>query len=125
MSSLLYVSYSSKLTKEEKLSIDRSVLQNRLAVRKFPKKVCVKGKVVVITTTLGILVLFFGIENVDEIRLSKLHQAPIMKVEHPENSLDELFKVRGEDLTPLAKVLFKIVLIWTLGKKYPNRRLFA
>jgi hypothetical protein len=37
-------------------------------------------------------------------------------VEHSENSLDGLLEIRGEDLNPLTKVLFKIVLIWTMGK---------
>ncbi len=149
MTALLYVSYSSKLTKEEKLSIDKSVLENRLAVRNFVKKVYGKSEVSVITTTLGILILFSGIENVDEIRLGTLPQVPIMKldsridsakfvsrnvvsqnertfiqisqidktcVEHPKNSLDGLLELRGGDLNPLTKVLFKIVLIWTIGK---------
>jgi hypothetical protein len=136
--------YSSKLTKEEKLSIDKSVLENRLAVRNFVKKVYGKSEVIVISTRLGILILFSGTENVDEIRLSTLPQVPIMKldsridsakfissnaisqnkrtfiqisqidktcVEHPENSLDGLLELRGEDMNPLTKILFKIVLI--------------
>jgi hypothetical protein len=149
MTALLYVSYSSKLTKEEKLSIDKSVLENLLAVRNFVKKVYGKSEVTVISTTLGILILFSGIENIDEIRLGTLPQAPIMKldsridsakfvlsnvvsqnertftqisqidktcVEHPKNSLDGLLELRGGNLNPLTKVLFKIVLIWTIGK---------
>ena len=64
--------YSSKLTKEEKLSIDKSVLENRLAVRNFVKKVYGKSEVIVISTRLGILILFSGTENVDEIRLGTL-----------------------------------------------------
>jgi hypothetical protein len=65
MTALLYVSYSSKLTKEEKLCIGKSVLENHLAVRNFVKNVYVKSEIIVISTTLGILILFSGIENVD------------------------------------------------------------
>jgi hypothetical protein len=149
MTSLLYISYSSKLTKEDKLSIDKSVLYNRSAVRNFVKKVYGKSGVIFISSTLGILILFSGIENVDEIRLGTLPQVPLIKldsridsakfvssnlvsqdertfiqisqidktcVEHPENSLDEFLELRGGDLNPLTKVLFKIVLIWTMSK---------
>lgn len=57
MTSLLYYSYSSGLSKEDKLAIDKSVFENRLAVSKLLKKVHGKGKVVVISTALGILKL--------------------------------------------------------------------
>jgi hypothetical protein len=82
MTSLLYISYSSKLTKEDKLSIDESVLDNRLAVRNFVKKVYGKSGVIFISSTLGILILFSGVENVDEIRLGTLPQVPIMKLQN-------------------------------------------
>ena len=57
MSALLYYSYLSKLTEAEKLTIDKEVSGNRVAVIKFVKKVYGKGKVIVISTTLGILIL--------------------------------------------------------------------
>lgn len=53
----LYISYSSNLTEEEQLDIDRSVLENRRAVIKFAKKVYVNGKTIVISTAFGICVL--------------------------------------------------------------------
>lgn len=57
MTALLYISHSSKLTEDEKLDIDTSVLENRVAVLKFVKKVYVKGKVIVISTAFGIFIL--------------------------------------------------------------------
>ena len=45
MSALLYYSYSSKLTGAEKLTIDKKVTGNRVAVIKFVKKVYGKGNV--------------------------------------------------------------------------------
>lgn len=39
MTSLLYISYSSKLTEAEKLIIDKKVGENRISVSKFVKKV--------------------------------------------------------------------------------------
>jgi len=149
MNALLYVSYSLKLTEEEKLTIDKSVLQNRLTVKKFVKNVYVKSEIIVVSTTLGILILSSEIGNVDEIRLNTLFQPPIIKlgsridspkfvfndvifpnektfiqilqidktcVQNPENSLNELLKIRAGNLSPLTKVLFKIVLIFSMGK---------
>ena len=149
MNSLLYVSYSLKLTEEEKLTIDKSVLQNRLTVKKFVKNIYVKSGIIVVSTTLGVLILSSEIGNVDEIRLNTLFQPPIIKlgsridspkfvfndvislnektfiqilqidktcVQNPENSLNELLKIRAGNLSPLTKVLFKIVLIFSMGK---------
>lgn len=148
MTALLYISYSSGLSEADKLAIDKSVFENRLSVRKFVKKVSVKSKRIVISTTLGILILFSVIENVDAVGLPPMPQAPIMKldsrvgsvkfvsssvipqnkitfievsqidktcVEDTENNLDRLLEVRGGDLSPLSKVLFRILLIWTMG----------
>jgi hypothetical protein len=52
----------------------------------------------------------------DERTFIQISQIDKTCVEHPENSLDELLKLRGGDLNPLTKVLFKIVLIWTMAK---------
>lgn len=57
MTALLYISHASKLPENEKLDIDTSVLENRVAVLKFVKKVYGKGKVIVISTTCGIFIL--------------------------------------------------------------------
>jgi hypothetical protein len=53
-----------------------------LAVRKFLKKVRVKGKVVVISTVLGIMIFFSGVENVDAMGLTRMPQAPIMRLDN-------------------------------------------
>lgn len=44
------ISHTSELSEVDKLAINKSVFENRLAVRKFLKKVRVKGKVIVIST---------------------------------------------------------------------------
>lgn len=79
MTALLYISYSSGLSEADKLAIDKSVFENRLAVRKFVRKIHGKGKVVVVSTALGILILFSGMGNADAMGLTPIHQAPIMK----------------------------------------------
>ncbi len=79
MTALLYISYSSGLSEADKLAIDKSVFENRLAVRKFVRKVHGKGKVVVVFTALGIVILFSGMGNADAMGLTPIHQAPIMR----------------------------------------------
>ena len=69
MNSLLYVSYSLKLTEEEKLTIDKSVLQNRLTVKKFVKNIYVKSGIIVVSTTLGVLILSSEIGNLSLIHI--------------------------------------------------------
>lgn len=143
MTALLYISYSSKLSEADKLAIDKSVFENRLAVSKFVKKVSGKSKVIVISTTLSILILFSGIEKVDAIRLSTLPQAPIIKLDSrvgsvkfvsskliPKNkktlqidktcvkNLDRILDLRGGDLSPLSKFLFRLVFIETITQGF-------
>lgn len=57
-----------------------AIVKNRLAVRKFLKKVRLKGKVIVISTALGIITFFSGVENVDAMDLTLMPRAPIMRV---------------------------------------------
>ena len=82
MTSLLFISHTSELSEVDKLAIDKSVFENRFAVRKFLKKVRVKGKVIVISTALGIMIFFSEVENVDAIGLTPMPQAPIMRLDN-------------------------------------------
>jgi hypothetical protein len=154
MTALLFYSYSSKLTEAEKLTIDKEVIGNRVAVIKFVKKAYVKGKVIVISTTLGILILVSTPKNVDAIGLSTMPQAPMMRqstesvpsyarltvekqnkiiflknervpqsdriyFDLPENhisTVDELVKLRGGDMSPLTKALFRLMMIWAMSQ---------
>ena len=81
MTLLFYISHSSKLTEEEKLDIDKSVLKNREAVIKFVKKMHHKGKVSVFSTEFGIFILVSTPKNASDIGFGSpsMHQAPIMK----------------------------------------------
>lgn len=81
MTSFLFISHTSELSEVDKLVIDKSVFGNRLGVRKFLKKVRVKGKVIVISTAFGIMILFSGVENVDAMGLTPMPQAPIMRLD--------------------------------------------
>ena len=79
MTALLYISHSWKLTEEEKLNIDTLVLENRVAVIKFVKKVYVKGKVIVISTAFGIFILVSTPKNTEGIGVPLMLPALIMK----------------------------------------------
>lgn len=80
MSLLLYISYSSKLTEKEKLDIDTSILENRVAAIKFVKKVYGKGKVIVISTILGIFILVSTPQNAEGIGV--LLTSPVARMRH-------------------------------------------
>ena len=156
MTAFLFYSISSKLTEEEKRDIDRSVLKNRVGVSKFVKKVYGKGKVIVISTTFGIVIFCSGIENSNAIGLSAMPQAPVMRQsteivpsyekltvekqnkisflknervpqsdqiyfdlsENRISTVDKIVELRGGDMSPLTRVLFRILLIWTMGQGY-------
>jgi len=79
MTALLYYSYSSKLTEAEKLTIDKEVIGNRVAVIEFVKKVYGKGKVIVISTAFGILVLVSTPKNAEGIGVPVTPPARIMR----------------------------------------------
>lgn len=72
MSALLYYSYSSKLTEVEIIKIDKEVVANRLAVSQFVKKVYGKGKVIVISTALGLFILVSTPKNANAIGVTFL-----------------------------------------------------
>ena len=57
MTLFFYISQSSKLTEEDKLDIDKSVLENREVVIKFVNKMYHKGNVNVLSTAFGIFIL--------------------------------------------------------------------
>lgn len=153
MTSLLYISHSLKLTKKEKLNIDTSVLENRVAIIKFAKKVYVKGKVIVISTAFGIFILVSIPKNVEGIGVPLTPPAPIMAhspevvpryarltvkkqdkitflknervpqsdqtyFDLPENlisTVDKIVELRGGDMSPLTKALFRLILIWVMS----------
>lgn len=81
MTALLYYSYSSGLSGAEKFAIDKSVFSNRQAVWMFLNKVPGKSKVIVISTTLVVVILFSGMQNVNPMGLSPLPQTPIMRLD--------------------------------------------
>lgn len=156
MSALLYYSYSSKLTEAEKLTIDKEVSGNRVAVIKFVKKVYGKGKVIVISTTLGIVILVSTPKNAEGIGVpvTPPSPAPIMRhstevvpsyarlsvekqdkitflknervpqtdqiysdlSENHISTVDKIVELRGGDMSPLTKALFRLILIWAMGQ---------
>lgn len=67
MFALLYYSYSSKLTEVEIIEIDKEVVGNHLAVSKVVKKIYGKGKVIVISTALGLFILVSNPKNANAI----------------------------------------------------------
>ena len=119
MSALLYYSYSSGLSEAEKLAIDKSVCDNRQAVWIFLNKVQDKSKVIVFSTTLGIVVLFSGMRNVGTIGLSVLPQAPIVildtrnsytnvgrsRISIHGRKQDKVLFLRNRDLPPFVYVV--------------------
>ena len=66
-----------RIKRNGKVSIDNSVYDNRLGVRKFLKKITGKGKVVVVSTALGVLIFFSGMETAHGMGLSPMPQTPI------------------------------------------------
>lgn len=154
MTALLYISHSSKLTEDEKLDIDTSVLENRVAVLKFVKKVYVKGKVIVISTAFGIFILVSTPKNAEGIGVPLTPSAPIMRhstevvpsyarltvekqdkitflknervpqsdqiysdlSENRISTVDKIVELRGGDMSPLTKALFRLILIWSMGQ---------
>jgi hypothetical protein len=82
MTSFLYISYSSGFSEQDKFNIDKSVFKNRLAVRKFFKKIRVDRKLIVISTALGMMILFSKMENVDAMGLTHMPKASIMRLDN-------------------------------------------
>ena len=155
MTALLYYSISSKLTEAEKLTRDK-VSGNRVAVIKFVKKVYGKGKVIVISTTLGIVILVSTPKNAEGIGVpvTPPSPAPIMRhstevvpsyarlsvekqdkitflknervpqtdqiysnlSENRISTVDKIVELRGGDMSPLTKALFRLFLIWAMGQ---------
>ena len=146
---MTYFNYCIGLSKAERQIVDKEVFLNRI---KFFKK----GKVIVISTGLGIVILFSGMENVEAIGLTAMPEAPIMRstefvpsyakltvekeekisfvrkeevreidqtyfdlFDLPENrtkTVNELVKLRGGDMSPLTRALFRLLLIWAMGQ---------
>lgn len=79
---ILYLSYSSVLSETDKfLQITQFLsFENRLGVRKSLKKVAGKGKVVVVSTALGVLIFFFGMGTAPGMGLAPMPQTPIPKM---------------------------------------------
>jgi hypothetical protein len=73
MSGLLYISYSSGLSEEDELIIDKLVFENREAVcifvRNIPSNVKDKTKRLIIVISLATVVWFSGLESVEAIGL--------------------------------------------------------
>jgi hypothetical protein len=78
MTSLLYISHPAKLTDDEKRYIDTSVLENRVAVRKFVKKVYVKRKGIFIGTVFWIFILVSTPKDAKGIGMLSTPSAPII-----------------------------------------------
>jgi hypothetical protein len=74
MTALLFISYSSELSEADKLSIDNSVFENRLAVSKFVKdsscNVKAKTKRLIIVISLTSVIWFISLESSEAIGLS-------------------------------------------------------
>jgi hypothetical protein len=66
-----------RIKRNGKVSIDNSVYDNRLGVRKFLKKITGKRKVIVVSTALGVLIFFSGMETAHGMGLSPMPQFPI------------------------------------------------
>lgn len=156
MTALLYISHSSKLTEEEKRDIDTLVLENRVAVSKFVKKVYCKGKLIVISTAFGILILVSIPKNAEGIGMPLTPPVPAPIIRHSTESVptyarltvekqykitfiknervtqtdqlysglsenristvDKIVELRGGDMSPLTKALFKIIVIWSMSQ---------
>ena len=84
MSGLLYISYSSGLSEEDKLIIDKSVFENREAVcifvRNIPSNVKDKTKRLIIVISLATVVWFSDLESVQAIGLL-MPPAPVVRVQ--------------------------------------------
>lgn len=65
MSALLYFSYSAKLNEVEKATIDKEVIANRLALKRFFKSVYGKSKIMITSNTLCIMICFSGMKNIN------------------------------------------------------------
>lgn len=79
MGYLLYLAYNSELSEVDKLAIDKSVFENRLAIANLFKKVYFKSKVLIISTSVGLFILISAPKNIGAVGLSGIPQAPIMK----------------------------------------------
>ena len=113
----------------------------------------VKGKVIVISTALGLFILVSTPKNANAIGVTVRPQVPIMRhstevvrsyarltvekqdkitfiknkeidrtdFDLPENrmsTVDKLVKLRGGDMSPRTKALFRLILIWAMGQGY-------
>jgi hypothetical protein len=112
---LLYIEYSSKLTREEKLLIDESVLANRSAITNSIKKY----KVIFISTTFGFL-LFYRMDNFNKTELIQFDQSKVVEVRNLDQHYNNVLQMRSGQLTDLTKFLLKIVFIWSIGNNSTN-----
>ena len=154
MTALLYYSYSSKLTKAEKLAIAEEVSANRTKLIEKTIKVYGKVKVIVISTILVILILVSTPKNAEGIGMSVTPQVHIMRqstesvptyarlivekedkisflknekvsqsdqiyFDLPENrisTVDKIVELRGGDMSPLTRALFRLIVIWAMSQ---------
>ena len=82
MTALLYYFYSSNLSEEKKLAINKEISGNRVTVIKFIKKLYAKGKVIVISTTVAIVIIFSTPDTATAIGTSVPPPVPIVRVRH-------------------------------------------
>lgn len=109
MTALFYISYSSRLSEADKLAIDKSVLENRLTVKKFVKKVYGKGKVVVVSAALGLVIVFYRREDADAMSLTPMSQAtmtPIMRINNRIRSTKVVRSNARLDLSKEDEIIF-------------------
>lgn len=81
MTYLFYVAITcnSELSELDNLAIDKSVFENRLAIANLFKKIYLKSKVLIISTSVGLFILISAPKNIGAVGLSGIPQAPIMK----------------------------------------------
>ncbi len=145
------------MTEAEKLTIDKEIIGNRVAVLEFVKKVYGKRKVIVISTGFGIFLLVSTPKNAEGIGEPLTPPAPIMRQmrhstevvpsyarltvekqdkitflknervpqsdqiysdlsENRISTVDKIVELRGGDMSPLTKALFRLILIWAMGQ---------
>jgi len=62
--------------------MDKSVLENRLAVKRLVQKVYGKGKVVVVCAAVGLVIVFSIASEADAIGFTPMPQAPITRIDN-------------------------------------------
>ena len=118
MSYLLYLSYSFKLSKEEKLIIDDSISKNRLAIKNFIQTIYSKSKLTIISTGYEILIIIssqFEIQSGITGHTIPENQIEILKVNI--TNLNKSLQFREGEISPLTKFLIRFLFL-TLGKTF-------